>query len=446
MADVAAIHYARSADGTNIAYQLSGTGPLDLVFMIGAALPIDLMWDDPGLTRVRTRLAAFTRTIWFEHRGVGSSGGDPVDGVRGDRFDDDLMAVLEDADCGAVVLVAATSHGAHAIAFTAAHPDRVRSLVLVDTYAHYLRDADCPWGVPVQGLETFLDASARLWGTTATVAVVAPSRADDERFCQWWARCSRLGGTPEQLKAVLRVSFQRDVRPLLSGIDVPTLVLHRQGDRFIRADAGRYLAEHIPGAKLVLLPGDDHFWFVGDSDALVDAIEEFLTGRHQAPEGDIVLATVLFTDIVGSTREAARLGPRAWRRLTEEHDALARDALQRHRGREIKTLGDGFLVSFDGGVRAVRCAVEIVCGATSFGLAVRAGVHGGEVEVRGDDIAGLSVTIAKRICDLADGGQTLLSETMKEMLVGSDIPLSDHGLHRLKGVPDEWRLWAVDSR
>jgi class 3 adenylate cyclase/pimeloyl-ACP methyl ester carboxylesterase len=445
MAEVSPVHYVRSADGTNIAYQVSGNGRSDLVFMIGAALPIDLIWDDPGPIRVRKRLASFTRTIWFEHRGVGSSGGDPVEGVRGDRFDDDLVAVLEDADCGAIVLVAATSHGANAIAFAAAHPERVRALVLLDTYAYYVRDADCPWGVPVDRVEAFLEASGRLWGTTATVAVVAPSRADDERFCQWWARCSRLGGTPEQLKDVLRVSFRRDVRPLLSRIRVPTLVLHRQGDRFIRADAGRYLAEHISNAKLTLLPGDDHFWFVGDSDALVDEIEEFLTGRHQAPEGDIVLATILFTDIVNSTREAARLGPRAWSKLTDEHDALVRAALRRHRGREIKTLGDGFLATFDGGVRTVRCAIEIVHGATLLGLAVRAGIHAGEVQVRGDDIAGLSVTIAKRICDLAEGGQTLLSETMKEMLVGSDMSVSDHGRHRLKGVPGEWRLWAVDA-
>jgi class 3 adenylate cyclase len=241
----------------------------------------------------------------------------------------------------------------------------------------------------------------------------------------------------------MRAGFEGDARPFLASVHVPTLVLHREGNRYIRIGAGRYIADHIDGAKFVALPGDDHLWFAGDSDALLDEVEEFLTGSHQAAEGDVTLATILFTDIVESTSHAARLGPRPWSKLTDEHDAVVRAALQRHRGREIKTLGDGFLATFNGGASAVRCASEIVTGAKAVGLDVRAGLHTGEIERRGDDIGGLAVTIAQRVCDLAGPTQVLVSETVKGLLVGTPIRLSDHGTHALKGVPDQWRLFAV---
>jgi class 3 adenylate cyclase len=234
-----------------------------------------------------------------------------------------------------------------------------------------------------------------------------------------------------------------DVRPLLPTIAVPTLVVHRRGNRYIRVGAGRYLAEHIPGAKYVELPGDDHFFFVGDVDAWIEEVEEFLTGRRQAADGDVVLATVLFTDIVDSTAREAALGHRAWARLADAHDLLVREAIGRHGGRAVKTLGDGFLVVFDLTTRAVRCAQEIVAQAGELGLELRAGLHSGEVEVRNDDVAGLAVTIAKRICDLADPRQVLTSETIKEHIVGTGIALSEHGAHVLKGVPDQWRLFIV---
>jgi class 3 adenylate cyclase/pimeloyl-ACP methyl ester carboxylesterase len=445
MADEGHTLYTRSADGTNLTYQVTGAGRLALVFMHGNPVPIDLMWDDPGLTRVRKRLAAFSRTVWFEPRGLGASAGDPVQMATGEHFDEDLIAALDDAGCERVALVAASALGSNAIAFTAAHPDRVSALLLVNTWGYYIRDRECPWGVPAEKLQSFAEVAGSMWGTTSNVDIVAPSRAGDERFRQWWARCSRLGATPEQLRDIHLVSFQRDVRPLLPHIEVPTLVLHRQGDRYIRAGSGRYLAEHIPNAKFVLLPGDDHLCFVGDSDRLVDEIEEFLTGRHQAPEGDLVLATVLFTDIVNSTEQAARVGPREWNQLSGDHDALVRAALQRHGGREIKTLGDGFLATFNSGTQAVRCAADITRGAAQAGLGERIGIHSGEIELRGDDIAGLTVTIAKRICDLAGPGQILISETIKEMLVVSGLSASPHGTHRLKGVPDEWRLWDATT-
>jgi len=243
----------------------------------------------------------------------------------------------------------------------------------------------------------------------------------------------------------VRAGFLRDVRALLPTLAVPTLVLHREGNRYIRVGAGRYLAEHIPGATYVELSGNDHLFFVDDTDAVLDNIEEFLTGSHQAPEGDVVTTTILFTDIVASTEQSARMGHRKWTTLTDSHDAMIRAALQRHRGREVKTIGDGFLATFDASTRAVRAAMEIVAAARGLGLDVRVGVHTGEVEVRADDVVGLPVSIAKRICDLADPGEVLVSEAVKILTVGSGITVSEQGTHVLKGVPETWRLFAVPS-
>lgn len=446
MTDIPSTRFARSADGTNLAYQVTGEGPLDVVFMAGLNAPIDLMWDDPGLIRIVKRLGGFGRTIWFDARGGGSSEGNPVESSVGALFDADLTAVLDAVGSERAALFASSSGGPSAIHFSATHPERVSALVLFNTYAHYVRDDNYPWGLPADSLDRFVADSKTTWGTGAHLELLAPSRIADDRFRHWWARNQRLGTGPDQTSEVVRASFETDVRSLLSSVRVPTLVLHRAANRYIHAGAGRYLAEHIEAATFVELPGDDHLFFSGDSDAFLDEIEEFLTGRHQAPEGDVVLATILFTDIVNSTQQAARLGPRAWSTLNDDHDALVRAALQRHRGREIKTIGDSFLATFNAGAQAVRCAVEIVRGAAALGVEVRAGLHTGEIEVRDDDdIAGLAVTIAKRVCDLADPNQVLVSETVKGLLVGSGLSLSDQGTHVLKGVPDEWRLFAAEA-
>jgi len=283
------------------------------------------------------------------------------------------------------------------------------------------------------------------WGTAAVLEVLAPSRIADERLRAWYARSERFVHGPDLLADMVRASFEDDVRPLLPAISVPTVVLHREGDRFIRPGAGRYLAEHIPRAKFVVLPGDDHLLFVGDTDALVDEIEEFLTGARTGAEADVVLAAVLFTDIVASTEHQARVGPREWSRLTDRHDAMVRNALARYRGHEVKTTGDGFLATFDATGRALRCAADIVAGVRDIGLDLRAGVHTGEVEVRGDDIAGLAVTIAKRVCDLAGPGQVLVSDTVRSNMVGAGLKFTDHGEQHLKGVPGTWRLFALDD-
>jgi class 3 adenylate cyclase len=259
------------------------------------------------------------------------------------------------------------------------------------------------------------------------------------------ARSARFGAGPDQVANLVRASYEADVRGLLPSVSVPTLVLHREGNRYMHLGAGRYLAEHVPDAKLVVLPGEDHMFFVGDTDALVDEIEEFLTGARSGAEGDVVLAAVLFTDIVASTEHQARVGPREWSRLTDHHDAMVRSALARHRGREVKTTGDGFLATFDATGRALRCATEILASARAIGLSLRAGVHTGEVELRGADIAGLAVSIAKRVCDLAGPGELLVSHTSAGVVAGAGIEFADRGERQLKGVSGSWRLFSVEG-
>ena len=391
--------YAKAPDGVKLAYQVTGDGPRDLVFPQGSVLPIDLLWEEPSFVRFAKRLGRFSRTVWHEPRGIGASGGGRMGTLT--ESVDDLTTVLDAAGCERVVLLANGHSGPPLIHYAAAQPERVTALILVDTYAHYVRKDDYPWGIPPEKLKRFTDEAGEMWGTRATAVVIAPSKSEDEAFRMWYARGERLGVDPDQAAARMRATFMRDVRSMLPTLTVSTLVLHREGDRYIRVGAGRYLAEHIPGAKYVELPGDDHLFFVGDTDAILDEIEEFLTGGHQAPEGDLVTTTIVFTDIVSSTEQSARMGHRKWTTLTDDHDAMVRAALARDRGREIKTIGDGFLATFDATTRAVRAGMEIVAAAKNMGLDVRAGVHVGEVEVRPDDVVGLAVSIAKRICDLA---------------------------------------------
>jgi class 3 adenylate cyclase len=443
VADVPETRYVRSADGTNLAYQVSGDGPVQLMFLPGRAIPIDLLSDDPGFVRVRRRLGTFSRTLWFDPRGMGASEGDFRDSNTGEIFDADLTALLDAVGFERPALVAEDGTGLTAMRFLVAHPERVSALVLVNSYAHYVREDDYPWGFPPKSLDRFVAASKERWGTAALVEILAPSRIDDERFRVWFARSVRFGGGPDQIAEMTRAMFQLDFRALLPAISVPTLVLHREGNRYIRLGAGRYLAEHIPNAKFVVLPGDDHLFFVGDTDALVDEIEDFLTGARSGAEGDVATATILFTDIVSSTQQQTVVGPREWSRLADRHDALIRAALNRHRGREVKSTGDGYLATFEATGRALRCAAEIAAGARDIGLELRAGVHVGEIEQRGDDIAGLAVNIAKRVCDLAGPGELLVSESVRLAMVGSGVEFDERGEHELKGVPGVWRLFAV---
>jgi class 3 adenylate cyclase len=443
VADVPETRIARSSDGTGLAYNLVGEGPLDVVFLAGGAVPVELLWDDPGFQRIAKRLASFSRTIWMDPRGWGASEGDPRDAYVETVSDADLVAVLQTVGADQAALVAWSFTGASAIHFTATHPELVKALVLIDTCAHYMREDDYLVGFTPQSLDRAVDLLREGWATGTDLTFAAPSRAADR--LQWWARGRRHTVGPNVLAEVFRLSKEQDVRADLSSVQVPTLVIHREGDRFIHIDAGRYLAQHIHASRFVALPGDDHFFFVGDTDALVDEVEEFLTGARSSAEADVVTATVLFTDIVASTKHQAQVGRREWSRLTDHHDAMVRAALARHQGHEVKATGDGFLATFDATGRAVRCAADIVAGAKDLGLELRAGVHTGEVERRGDDIGGLAVSISKRICDLAEPSQVLVSEMVRGQLVGSGIEFQDRGEHQLKGVPGTWRLYATQD-
>jgi class 3 adenylate cyclase/pimeloyl-ACP methyl ester carboxylesterase len=410
------------------------------------AMPLEALWDDPVYRSMVPRLATFCRMFNVQSRGIGASEGDPRDVfVPGAVSDADLLAVMDAAGAERAVLVGFSTYGQYAIHFAATHPQRVDALILIDTYAHYVREDDYPWGFPREHLDdvtAFIEGS---WGTGGELEIAAPSRATDERLRSLWGRGRRSTFGPSLTAEALRQSVEWDGRELLPSISCRTLVLHREGDRFIHLGAGRYLAEHIAGAKLVVLPGEDHLFFVGDTDALIDEIEEFLVGTRSGAEGDAVTSTVVFTDIVASTEHQARVGPRAWSRLTDQHEALVRDLLARHRGREVKTTGDGFLATFDGTARGVRCAEDIVKGAQGLGMELRAGVHTGEVELRGSDIAGLAVTIASRVCDLAGPGEVLVTRTVTDHVVGSDIEFEDRGERELKGVPGNWRLFGVKN-
>jgi class 3 adenylate cyclase len=437
--------YASTPDGVSVAYQVIGEGPLDLVFLPGVTVPIDLLWDEPGFVRFAKRLQSFSRTVWCESRGMGASGGEFLDAFVEETADADMTAVLNAVGCEQVVVVAANGGGPTAIRFAATHPERVAALVLVNTFAHYVREDDYPLGMPPDTLERFIVLQEELWGTDARMEVLAPSKTGDPEFRAWWTRSQRLGLRPDQVAAWMLSSTRLDVRALLPTLAVPTLVLHREGNAFIRVGAGRYMAEQITGAKYVELSGADHTFFVGDADALLDELEEFVTGTRQAPEGDVVTATILFTDIVASTEQSAGMGHRKWTTVTDAHDVMVRTILARYRGREVKTIGDGFLATFDATTRAVRAAIEIVTAAKGIGLDLRAGVHTGEVEIRPDDVIGLTVSIAKRVCDLAGPGEVFTSRTVSDVAARSGITFEDRGDHTLKGVPGAWRLFAATA-
>jgi len=329
--------------------------------------------------------------------------------------------------------------------FAATHPERVSSLVLFGTFARMLEAPDFPHGVSEGALDRWSETIRRDWGGPVALNLWAPSRLGDREFERWWARLLRQGTSPAGAIALMDLYREMDVRAILPAIDVPTLVLHRSGDRMVSAAQGRYLAETIPQARYVELRGEDHLPFTGDFDPLLEEVEEFLVGSRGARESERALATILFTDIVGSTAKAAELGDRDWRALLERHDAAVRRQLSLHRGREVKTMGDGFLATFDGPARAIRCASAVRDEVASLGIEVRAGIHTGEVELIGDDVGGMAVNIGARIGALADPGEVLVSSTVRELVVGSGLEFSEHGVEKLKGAPGEWRLFAIDS-
>ncbi|HEY1355229.1 MAG TPA: adenylate/guanylate cyclase domain-containing protein, partial [Solirubrobacterales bacterium] len=403
---------------------------------------VELIEEHPLPARFMRRLAGFARVIIYDKRGQGLSDR-PADPPTLEDSMDDLRAVLDAAESEKAVVVGVSEGGPMSMLFAATFPERVSSLILYGTYAKMVEGPDYPSGVPNSALDRWGDLMRQDWGGPVGVHLWAPSMDDDPEFAEWWGRLLRQGTSPAGAIALVDLYRELDVRGVLSSISAPTLILHRSEDKIVRVEQARYLAENIREARYVELPGVDHLIWVGDQDAILAESEQFLLGSHRGPEPERALATVLFTDIVGSTEKAAELGDRRWRDLIERHDAIVRRQIQVHRGHEIKTMGDGFLATFDGPARAIRCATAVRDELAAIGIEIRVGIHTGEVELIGDDVGGMAVNIGARIGALAGGGELLVSSTVRELVVGSGLEFDDRGPHTLKGAPGEWRLFAV---
>jgi pimeloyl-ACP methyl ester carboxylesterase/class 3 adenylate cyclase len=430
--------YAKSGD-VHIAYQVFGDGPLNLVLAPPFVSNIENYWDEPEFASWLGRLGSYARVVMFDKRGTGMS--DRVAEVPGlDERMDDLRAAMDAAGMDRAALLGISEGGPLAALFAASYPERCDALVLYGSFARF-----ASWLPTEEALAQFLGYIEQAWGTGGSLPLFAPTCGDDPAFVRWWGRFERLGASPASASALMRMNSQINISDILPTIRVPTLVIHRTEDVTINVEGGRYLAEHIPGARYLELPGKDHIPFVGDNAGeIADAIQEFLTGSRAPVPVDRVLATVLFTDIVGSTEKAAALGDSRWHNLLDKHHATIRSNLIRFRGHEVKTTGDGVLATFDGPARGVRCACAIAEQIRPLGINVRAGLHTGECEMMGDDVGGIAVHIGARVASLAGGGEVLVSRTVKDLVAGSGLRFADRGSQTLKGVPGDWQIYSVE--
>jgi class 3 adenylate cyclase len=433
--------FAKNGD-ISLAYATVGDGPIDLVIAPGFISNFEVAWQMPGFHRVFERLAGFSRLILFDKREQGSSdrlGRPPTL----EESMEDLHAVLDAAGSERAALMGISEGGPMSILLAATFPERCSHLILYGTYARLTKADGYPEGVPPQALDMLADLMRDEWGGPAALSIFAPSLVGDAEAERDWGRFLRSGTSPAGGRALMDLYRDIDVREALPLIAQPTLVLHRVDDYALPVRVGRYVAEHVPGARLVELPGRDHVLIGGEVDQLVDEIEEFLTGTRAERPPERVLSTVLFTDIVGSTERAAELGDRRWRELLDRHDRITREEVERRRGRAVKSTGDGFLATFDGPARAIDAARAVSEGVGGLGVEVRAGVHTGECELRGDDIGGMAVHIGARVAARAGPGEVLVSSTVKDLVVGSGLDFVERGAQELKGVPGEWRLYSV---
>jgi DNA-binding SARP family transcriptional activator/class 3 adenylate cyclase len=440
-------NYVRASDGVHIAYQVIGDGPFDLVEVGGFVSHLECAWEGVEYAHYLRRLASFARVITFDKRGTGLSDPVPIHALPSlERRIDDFRAVLDAVGSEHAALFGESDGGQMASLFAATYPERTRALVTYGAYARLRSAPDFPWGQSDELLEDFATNMEATWGGEIPEGSVwAVNATRDPRFREWLGRWTRNAGSPGAAATMLRMAYEIDVRPVLPAIRVPTLVLHRVGDPLIPVDEGRYFAAQIPGAKFVELPGDDRLVFAGDVDRLVDEIEEFLTGHRLQPDTDRILATLLFTDIVDSTRQAAELGDRRWRGLLDRHAEVMRCELERFRGREVATTAHGYLAAFDGPARAVQCALALTEAARRIGSELRGGVHTGECEQRGDQLGGIAVHIAARVAALAQPGQVLASRTVTDLVAGSGLEFSARGEYQLKGVPGSWQLFSAHA-
>lgn len=444
--DVGEIHYAKSGD-LHVAYQVLGDGPIDLLALNnGSTIWIDRD-DEPHWSRFDRRLSSFSRLIRFDPIGMGLS--DPLVGgslPTIERRVQDAVAVLDAIGSSRAALFGVSAGGLPALVLSATYPERVSAQVLMHCWTRLARDSDYPFGMPQAALDRFVESVTdphHRGDAVDDLALSAPSLATDVAFRSWWKRAGERYASPSVARADNVLAMGSDVRSVLPLITTPTLVLHRVDNALLPIAHGRYLAENIAGARFIELSGRDHLPYVGDTDAVLDDIEEFLTGTRGTPNTDRVLATILFTDIVDSTRRAVGTGDRGWRELLDNHDRMAERQVHRFGGRQVKTTGDGILATFDGPARAIQCGLAICEGARQLGLEVRVGVHTGEVERRGDDVAGIGVHIAARVQACAQPGEVWVSRTVTDLVTGSGITFNDRGEHPLKGVPGTWQLFTV---
>ena len=436
------VRYADS-DGCSIAYQVFGAGARDLVFVHGWVTNVELLWEHPRVAHAMQRLGSFCRVINFDKRGTGLSDRVPVDRLPSlEQRMDDVRAVMDAAGSERAVLFGHSEGGPMCMLFAAVHPQRVDGLVLYGTFAARRRHPDYPWAPTDAERQAHVRRVRRDWGGAVHLSEMAPSLADDDEFTSWWARYLQSSASPAAAAALTSMASDADVRAVLPTLRVPTLLIHRTGDRRTDVAGARWMADQVPDGRLVELPGDDHLLWA-DPDPVVDVVEEFVTGVPAASVPDRVLLTVVFTDIAGATAHAAAVGDEQWRRTLDRHDALIGRLLARFRGERIKSTGDGVLAVFDGPARAVRWAQATTGAMQEMGLRVRAGVHTGEIERRGDDIGGLAVHIAARVAGLAGAGEVLVSRTVTDLVAGAGILFSARGTHALKGVPGQWALYAA---
>jgi pimeloyl-ACP methyl ester carboxylesterase len=437
------VQYARSGD-LRIAYSTFGGGPVDFVFVPGFVSHLENWWEANASARFFRRIASFSRLIMFDKRGTGMS--DPFVGIPTlEERIDDVRAVMDAVDATSAFMCGLSEGGPMSVLFSATYPDRTRGLVLIGSSPRTLEAPDYPIGLRRKDLDDFLDRIDESWGQGGLMNLFLPGFVDDERARRLWARYQRMGGSPGTATALMEANTQIDVRHVLPHIQVPTLVIHRTDERVLPVTHGRYLAEHIPGAQMLEQPGDNHLPWLGDADGVLDAIEEFVTGSRHHVDEDRILATVLFTDIVESTRRAAEAGDRHWRELLDAHDEISVSEVDRFGGRRVKTTGDGMLAVFDGPARGVRCAEAVRDGVADLGIEIRAGVHVGECELRGDDVGGLAVHIGARVAELAAPNEILVSRTVRDLVAGSGLRFAERGEHELKGVPERWPLYVVAS-
>lgn len=435
--------YVQSGDA-NIAYQVVGDGPIDLVFVMGWVSHLDYFWEEPSFAYFLDRLASFARLILFDKRGTGLSDRVPLNQLPTlEQRMEDVHAVMDAVGSERAVLCGISEGGPMCSLFAATYPERTSALVMIGSYARRLQDDDYPWGPTAEEREQFFREIIEHWGGPIGIEARAPSLMHDERFRQWWSTYLRNGASPGAALALTKMNAEIDIRPILPSIRVPTLVLHRTGDKTLRVEEGRHMAERIPGAKFVELPGIDHLPFVGDQDSILDEIEEFLTGMRHAPEHDRVLATVLCTRVVNCPDISER-DPR-WQELFDRHFAYVRKEVELFRGRESEFNHCGLIATFDGPARAIRCAAAINSAARRLGIPIQTGVHTGECDlIGGDKVSGIAVDISAEIAYLAATNQVLVSGTVKDLVAGSGLRFSDSGLHQLEGAEQNWRLFTVD--